>query len=236
MINKINLKVHFPAWITSMFPSGIWNIPTGNKTVYLTFDDGPIPEVTPLVLDILKKHNIKATFFCVGENVMRYPDIYQQVLDAGHAVGNHTYNHMQGFKSSTEDYIQNVEKAAHYIKSDLFRPPHGTIKPTQYAEIINRYHLIMWDVISCDYDSNLSPNDCFKNVADFVRDGSIITFHDSLKAEKNVLEALPKAIEFLQKNGYKFKKIEFTSRNPYRLSRERIAELKENINKRLKGA
>lgn len=237
MAGRFNLKVHFPGWLTSRFPSAIWRMPTGNKTVYLTFDDGPIPEVTPSILEILEEHNIKATFFCVGENVSKYPAIYQQVIDAGHSVGNHTYNHIQGFKHNTESYIANVKKAEKLIDSDLFRPPHGSLKPRQYAKIIEQFKLIMWDVISCDYDQHLKPEQCFKHVKSFARDGSIITFHDSLKAEKNVIPALKMSIEYLSKEGFEFKPIVFSSHQPKPEKRAvRMAEMKANINKLLKGA
>ncbi|MFA9389248.1 MAG: polysaccharide deacetylase family protein [Prolixibacteraceae bacterium] len=209
MVYRINLRAHLPKWITALFPSAIWRIPSGMQEAYLTFDDGPVPEVTPMVLDILKKYNIKATFFCVGENVARYPELFKQIKDEGHSIGNHTYNHIQGLKSNHSTYIENVEMANDLLKSKLFRPPHGTLKKSQYNYIIQHYKLIMWDVISCDYDPHLSPDQCLANVLNFVRDGSIITFHDSVKAKKNVLGALPKAIEAMLEKGYKFRKIEF---------------------------
>lgn len=187
-------------------------MPSGEKTVYLTFDDGPIPSVTCAILDILKERNIKATFFCVGDNIVKHPEIFCQILQQGHAVGNHTYNHLHGLKTSNTEYISNIQKAAQHINSNLFRPPYGLMKGKQYKTIINQYDIIMWDVISCDYDPDISPEKCFQNVVDFVRDGSIITFHDSVKSEKNVLTALPRVIDFLLSQGYSFSKV--TSQTP----------------------
>ncbi|TKG94579.1 polysaccharide deacetylase family protein [Puteibacter caeruleilacunae] len=205
----MKLQVHLPSWITNWFPAALWTIPTERKEVFLTFDDGPIPEITPLILDILEKEEVPATFFCVGENVFKHPEVYQQVLDAGHAVGNHTYNHIQGLKTRNKEYFRNVEKAAQLIGSNLFRPPHGWLKRSQYKLLSKKYKMVMWDVISVDYNPAVSPQQCLKNVMDFVRPGSIITFHDSLKAEKNVLYALPMAIKLLKEQGYTFRKIEF---------------------------
>jgi len=217
MGKPINLRVHLPKWITSMFPSAIWCIPTGEEVLYLTFDDGPVPEVTPHILAILRKYNLKATFFCVGENVSKYPEIFNQIKEDGHSVGNHTQNHLRGFKTSNQAYTENIEKANHLIKSNMFRPPHGTLNPTQYQTIIQKYKLVMWDVVSCDYDPKLTPEKCFKNVVDFVKDGSIITFHDSIKAKNNVLSALPSTIEYLLGKGYQFRKIEFPKNEPHKI-------------------
>lgn len=238
MGNKINLRVHLPAWLTSMFPEAIWRIPGNEKTVYLTFDDGPVPEVTPQILEILAKHNIQATFFCVGENVAKHPDLFKQIKKAGHAVGNHTYNHLRGFKTSNAQYISNIEKADELIQSNLFRPPHGTLKKLQYNTVIRKYWLVMWDVISCDYDPGLSPRQCLNNVINFVQDGSIITFHDSIKAQQNVLDTLPKAIDFLQNEGYSFRKIEFPEKTSIHLEYKSIFPnlKKRSINRLQKGA
>lgn len=238
MSNRINLRVHLPGWLTSWFPEAIWRIPTNEKIVYLTFDDGPVPEVTPQVLEILAKHNIQATFFCVGENVAKHPNLFKQIKKAGHAVGNHTHNHVRGFKTNNTEYINNIEKADKLIQSNLFRPPHGTLKKLQYYAVIKKYWLVMWDVISCDYDQGLSPAQCLNNVINFVQDGSIITFHDSIKAQKNVLDALPKAIEYLKKEGYAFRKIEFPEKKLIHLEYKSIfLNIKKlSINRLLKGA
>lgn len=189
-----------------LYPKAIWRKPIeGKKVIYLTFDDGPIPEVTPWVLDILEKYNVKATFFCVGDNVRKYPEIYRQVLAAGHTTGNHTFNHWQGWKHTTTPFMDNVRKAEEFIESDLFRPPHGHIRNGQYTELIKKgYSVIMWDVVTRDYNSKLTPERVFNNVKKYTRDGSIITFHDSLKSVNTLKIVLLKAIEWLQGEGYEF--------------------------------
>lgn len=238
MAKRINLKVHLPEWITKLFPKAVWRMPSGNKTLYLTFDDGPIPEVTPAVLDILKEKNIKSTFFCVGDNVRKYPQLFERILNEGHSVGNHTHNHLQGIKCSTKTYIENIELGNRYIKSNMFRPPHGWLTQSQYRSIIGKYNIVMWDVISCDYDRSLKPEQCYRNVIDFVRDGSIITFHDSIKAKKNILSALPKVIDELNAQGYAFDKIEFPREFPLikNNTEQKIQNLRNHIHKLLKGA
>lgn len=238
MGKPVNLRVHLPKWITSMFPLAIWSIPTGEQVLYLTFDDGPVPEVTPQVLAILRENGIKATFFCVGDNVAKYPELFKQIKDEGHSVGNHTFNHVRGFKTKNSAYLENIEKANILIKSKLFRPPHGTLKKSQYKVVIQKYKLVMWDVISCDYDPSLKPEQCLNNVINFVRDGSIITFHDSVKAKNNVLTALPKAIEILKAQGYQFRKIEFSEKQPVHLETKESGwqKTKRSINRLQKGA
>ncbi|MCD8044174.1 MAG: polysaccharide deacetylase family protein [Tannerellaceae bacterium] len=198
-----------PPWIYRiLFPGAIWRLPATPKCVYLTFDDGPIPEITPWVLDLLDQYKIKATFFCVGDNVRKYPDIYQMVLDRGHQVGNHTYNHIQGIRFWTSNYLANIEKAAGYIKSNLFRPPHGHMRVPQIMRLRKKYKIIMWDVVTRDYSPHMTPNGVFNVIKNYTRNGSVIVFHDSLKAEKNMKEALPGAIEWLLKQGYEFKLFE----------------------------
>ena len=198
-----------PPWFYRvLFPGVIWRIPAKEKCVYLTFDDGPIPEVTPWVLDILDKYGVKATFFCVGDNVRKHPDIYQMVLDRGHRVGNHTYNHIQGLQYWTKNYLDNIEKAAEYIQSDLYRPPHGHMRFPQVVALRRKYKIIMWDVVTRDYSPHMTPNGAFNVVKNYTRNGSVIVFHDSLKAETNMREAMPRAIEWLQKEGYTFKVFE----------------------------
>jgi peptidoglycan/xylan/chitin deacetylase (PgdA/CDA1 family) len=201
--------VRLPGFITSLYKSAVWRFPEAGRVVYLTFDDGPIPEVTPWVLDLLRKEGIQATFFCVGENVMKYPEVYQQILDDGHSVGNHTFNHWQGLKHTDRDYFSNIEKAGNYIESDLFRPPHGWLKTSQYRFLKKRFRIIMWDLISCDYDSRHQPEKIFRNITEFVRPGSIITFHDSLKAKQNLTGALPQAIRWMKEQGYRFEAIPY---------------------------
>lgn len=189
-----------------LFPKGVWRIPSEKeKVVYLTFDDGPIPEITPWVLDILDKYNIKATFFCVGDNVRKHPDIYKMVLDAGHRVGNHTFNHVQGIRKFTKQYLANTELAAKYIESDLFRPPHGHMRLPQFFTLRRKYRIILWDVVTRDYSKLLKPEQVLNNVKQYTRNGSIIVFHDSLKSEMNMKYALPRSIEWLLEQGYTFK-------------------------------
>jgi peptidoglycan/xylan/chitin deacetylase (PgdA/CDA1 family) len=155
---------------------------------------------------------VKATFFCVGENVMKYPEVYDQILKEGHSVGNHTFNHWQGLKHDDQDYFRNIEKAATYIDSDLFRPPHGWLKKSQYRHLKKHFRIIMWDLISCDYDARFTPEKVLKNVTCFVRPGSVITFHDSVKAQHNLMESLPPAIRWLKGQGYRFEAIPYIKR------------------------
>lgn len=191
-----------------LYPETIWRIPRKYKTVYLTFDDGPVPEVTPWVLNILDHYNIKATFFCVGDNVARHKELYQEILNRGHLTGNHTQNHIQGMKFRTKNYLKNVEAANTLINSPLFRPPHGHMRFRQKVALQKAgYHIIMWDVVSRDYSRKLTPDEVFENVKKYTRNGSIIVFHDSLKAQRNLKEVLPKAIEWLLAEGYQIKKI-----------------------------
>lgn len=190
------------------FIPAIWTIKDSEKSVYLTFDDGPCPEVTPKVLDILDRYDIKATFFCVGNNVKKYPHIFDLIVNKGHRVGNHTMHHLKGFNSSLNDYIKDVEEANRMINSDLFRPPYGRITIKQLKELKKSYKVIMWDVITRDYNPKLKPEKCFSIVKRFSRKGSIIVFHDSIKSADNVLQALPWSIEWLKSEGYVFKTIQ----------------------------
>ena len=175
------------------------------KAVYLTFDDGPIPEITPWVLDLLDKYGIKATFFLVGDNVRKHPKEFQMILDRGHRVGNHTFNHIGGFKHLSYNYLENTNQADALIKSNLFRPPHGWMRWGQYMVLKNRYTIVMWDLVTRDYSKRLNGRQVLRKVKRYARNGSIITFHDSIKAEKNMKYALPRAIEWLQEQGYTFK-------------------------------
>lgn len=195
-----------PPWIyRAIFRGTIWRIPGNEKTIYLTFDDGPIPEVTPWVLDILDKYGVKATFFCVGDNVRKYPDIFRMVLDRGHHVGNHTFNHVQGICFRTNNYIRNIEKAEKLIPGDLFRPPHGHMRLRQVFALRHRYRIIMWDVVTRDYSPHMTAQGVFNVVKRYTRNGSIIVFHDSLKAVERIKTALPQSIEWLLNEGYEFK-------------------------------
>lgn len=204
-------RVRLPRFLTALFKEALWRMDEHQKVVYLTFDDGPIPQVTPWVLELLEKENIKATFFCVGENVEKYPMVYQQILQGGHSVGNHTFNHLQGIKNGNKHYFRNIDKASMYIDSNLFRPPHGFMKASQYNYLKTRYRIVMWDLISCDYDQRLKPGKVYRNIVDFVRPGSIITFHDSIKAQANLEEALPLSIRWMKEQGYQFEALSYRS-------------------------
>jgi len=193
-----------PVWIRVLFRDVTWRKHPNKKTIYITFDDGPIPGITPWVLDILDLYKIKATFFCVGENVQKYPEIYKDILKRGHRTGNHTFNHIRGFLSDTKDYVANVEKAAKYIDSDLFRPPHGDLRASQIRIIRKKYQIIQWDVISRDYNRDLPKEKVLDIVKKYSRNGSIVVFHDSIKAEDNMKYAMPLALEYLLNLGYCF--------------------------------
>lgn len=205
-------RVRLPGFFTSLFKDAVWRFDKTDKVVYLTFDDGPIPEVTQWLLELLQKEEIKATFFCVGENVRKYPEVYNQILKGAHSVGNHTFNHLQGLKNSDQDFFRNIEKAEEFIDSDLFRPPHGWLKYSQYKFLKYKFRIIMWDLISCDYNHRIKPEKVLKNVTDFVRPGSIITFHDSIKANNNLMKALPLSIKWMKEQGYRFEAIPFNKR------------------------
>jgi peptidoglycan-N-acetylglucosamine deacetylase len=190
--------------IKKLYPQAIWQMETKEKKIYLTFDDGPVSEITDWLLDLLKTKNIKATFFCVGENVEKNPEIYLRILNEKHAVGNHTFNHLNGWKTDTAEYCENVNKCAGLINSSLFRPPYGKLKKSQISNLTSQYSIIMWDVLSGDYDKKTSPEKCLQNVVENIRNGSIIVFHDSYKAEKNLKYALPLFIDFAISKGYEF--------------------------------
>ena len=194
-----------PFFYRMLFPETIWRIPGDKKTVYLTFDDGPIPQVTPWVLDVLDYYEVKATFFCVGDNVPRNPNLFQVIRDRGHQVGNHTMNHVKGMSMSPEKYVRNVMNAHDLIQSRLFRPPHGHMLPGQAKLLKKDFSIIMWDVVTRDYSNKLSGEQVFGNVKRYARNGSIIVFHDSIKAERNLHYALPRTINWLRENGFLFK-------------------------------
>lgn len=186
-----------------LFPEAVWRIKQrGRKVAYLTFDDGPIPEVTPWVLDLLDRYGIKATFFLVGDNVRKHPELFEELRRRGHSYGNHTMHHLQGFKVTSRAYMRDITEADALIDSVLFRPPHGLIRWAQAAAIKNKYNIIMYDLVTRDYSKLMTPDDVLKNVRRYARNGSIIVFHDSLKAWANLREALPKAIEWLIAEGF----------------------------------
>lgn len=192
-----------------LYPQSVWRLKVPDqKTVYLTFDDGPIPEITPWVLNVLSKYNVKATFFCVGDNVRKYRYIYDQLLDQGHKTGNHTFHHMQGWLNTPKKFLRDTLEADELIKSNLFRPPHGhMIFPQPRLLKQSGYKIIMWDVVTRDYSKYMNPEQVFENVKQYTRDGSVIVFHDSLKAEENLRYALPLSIEWLLEQGYTFELI-----------------------------
>lgn len=187
--------VKTPPIIKTIFSDFVWSLDTDSKEVFITFDDGPIPELTPWVLDELKKYDFKATFFCVGDNVRKYPEIYQRIIAEGHSVGNHTYNHLNGWNNDLDTYLENIKKCDNIVSSDLFRPPYGKMKPNQSAVIKTEKSIIMWDVLSGDFDQTISQEKCLSNVMDNFVFGSIIVFHDNLKAEKNLKYVLPRFFE-----------------------------------------
>lgn len=193
-----------PFWLRWLYPQLTWHRSREHRFLYLTFDDGPIPDVTPEVLNILKSYGVKATFFCVGDNVKKHPEIFQRIIDEGHQIGNHTFNHLKGWKTSKNDYLKNIELCNEFTKSNLFRPPYGRGTRSQYSELKNNYEIIMWDVMSGDFDLKLSPQQCLKNVIKHTENGSIIVFHDNIKAVPRVTYTLPLAIQYWLEKGYKF--------------------------------
>lgn len=194
-----------PQLIRLLYPRALWRMDKKEKAVYLTFDDGPIPEITEWVLDLLDKYHIKATFFMVGDNVRKHPAEYQKVVERGHRIGNHTFNHIRGFEYKSQSYLDNTEKANEYLHTDLFRPPHGHMGWGQYRTLRSKYRIVMWDLVTRDYSKRLNGPQVFEKVKKYVRNGSIITFHDSLKSEQNLKYALPRSIEWLLEQGYQFK-------------------------------
>ncbi len=197
-----------PGWLRKLYWSFNWAMKSKSKSVFLTFDDGPTPEITPWVLDLLDKYNAKATFFCIGRNVERHPDIYKNIIQRGHAVGNHTYSHLKGWRTGTQEYMDDVHLASQFIHSRLFRAPYGKIGQMQIRRLKKTgYKMFMWDVLSEDYNRDITEEQCLKNVTDYTQPGSIIVFHDSVKARKNLMATVPKVLETYGKQGYEFRKL-----------------------------
>jgi peptidoglycan/xylan/chitin deacetylase (PgdA/CDA1 family) len=193
-----------PWLLKRMYYSLFWDLKNGQKEVFLTFDDGPNPEVTPAVLEILNHFDAKATFFCIGRNVERYPGVFEQLKQEGHNTGNHTYSHLKGWISPNDEYYKDIELADKLIHSGLLRPPYGKIKRSQLKYLRHLYRIIMWDVMSNDFDPAISPEKCVENVVNHVHPGSIIVFHDSEKSRETTLVALPRILEILKEQGYLF--------------------------------
>ena len=191
-----------------LYPRAYWRMDRREHSVYLTFDDGPIPEATPFILDTLREHDVKATFFMVGDNVRKYPELFERTLAEGHQVGNHTHNHVMGIKTSLHDYSYNVEKANAYIHSHYVRPPYGGMRLSQYVWLSRKFRIVMWDVVTRDYSKWMTAEDVLNNVKRYTRNGSIITFHDSLKSIDKLHYALPESIKWLKEQGYEFKTFE----------------------------
>ncbi len=212
------MKLYFiktPTFLISFYKKYVWRFKTDKKEIYLTFDDGPTPKITEFVLDTLKKHHAKATFFCIGKNIKKYPELFQKIIDQGHSIGNHTQNHLNGWQTNTADYIKNVEECQLKIQhknsiqnKKLFRPPYGRIKKKQAKILIKKgYKIIMWSILSADFDKTIAKETCCKNVIKNTKKGSVIVFHDSKKASKNLEYTLPKILKYFTKNGFSFKQI-----------------------------
>lgn len=206
--------VKTPLVVQKIFPKYTWEIASTAKEIYLTFDDGPTPEITNWVLDLLKQYQAKATFFCIGNNIEKHPEIFQDIINDGHAIGNHTHNHLKGWKTSVSDYLEDVQLTSdlilnnNQIKLSLFRPPYGQITTKQGTELIKLgYKIIMWSVLSIDWDDFVSRKICLNNVITKADSGSIVVFHDSVKASKNLQYALPKVLEYFSEKGYTFKSL-----------------------------
>jgi peptidoglycan/xylan/chitin deacetylase (PgdA/CDA1 family) len=202
--------VKSPLLLKWYYPSLTWNKTRNEKVIYLTFDDGPIPDVTTFVLKTLKDFNAKATFFCIGDNIMKHPEVFAEIKKDSHQIGNHTFNHLKGWKTTDSVYLENFEKCQQITDTNLFRPPYGRIKKTQIKDIksiIPEMQIIMWDVLSGDFDVNLSPESCYKNVVRNTRNGSVIVFHDSLKAFDRLKYALPLVLKYFSDRGYQFKSL-----------------------------
>lgn len=194
-----------PRTAQSFFKELVWNVPGPGKDLYLTFDDGPIPVVTPWVLDVLKEHDAKGTFFCIGRNCVENPAILQRIRDEGHSVGNHTYDHLPGRTTPMRTYLRNVLQCQPYTRTRLFRPPFMSITLNQTRVLRSRFKVVLWDVLSADFDTEISSEECLRNVIDNVRPGSIVLFHDSEKAEPHLRYALPAVLKHFREQGYRFK-------------------------------
>lgn len=210
--------VKTPYFIKRIFPNLTWDITTNKKVIYLTFDDGPTSEITPWVLSELEKHNAKATFFCIGKNIIAHPPIFRAIIESGNSIGNHTHNHLNGWRKSSKTYLENINKTQILIEQEagrkkleernFFRPPYGKIKNGVSKKLLKKgYKIIMWDVLSGDFDRSITKEQCLKNVINNTSEGSIVVFHDSLKASEKLKFVLPKVLEHFSKKGYSFEAI-----------------------------
>jgi peptidoglycan/xylan/chitin deacetylase (PgdA/CDA1 family) len=199
--------VKTPAFFQSLFPNVTWNISTNQNEIYLTFDDGPIPELTPWVLDLLSRYNAKATFFCVGDNIVKYPEIFKRIISEGHGIGNHSFNHLNGWNTNNEAYFKNIQKNSNQTHSILFRPPYGKMTFSQFRWLKNHYQLIMWDVLSGDFDQTIPPQQCYQNTIKHSKKGSIVVFHDNIKAARNLRYTLPRVLDYFQNRAWVFRRI-----------------------------
>ena len=197
-----------PLFIQNLFPNFTWKMNSDQPVIHLTFDDGPIPKITPWVLDQLAQYDAKATFFCVGSNIEKHPEVFQQVIDGGHTIGSHTNTHMNGWNSDNIPYFHNVRRGASMAKSELFRPPYGKLKPSQIQFIQRHYQVVMWDVLSGDFDPNIDKEQCYRNVINYTEPGSIIVMHDSIKAQEKLEFVLPKILEYFTGLGYRFENLD----------------------------
>jgi peptidoglycan/xylan/chitin deacetylase (PgdA/CDA1 family) len=199
-----------PVLLKALYPKLLWDAGDNKRSIFLTFDDGPIPIVTPFVLNILKQFDARATFFCIGDNVRKYPEVFEQLKNGGHAIGNHTFNHLNGWQTDDQTYVDNFLQADELIGSKLFRPPYGRIKRAQVKLLEQAkpgIKIVMWNVLSADFDAAVSPEKCLNNVLKNVKGGEIVLFHDSLKSKERMEYALPRALEFWSKKGFEFKGI-----------------------------
>jgi peptidoglycan/xylan/chitin deacetylase (PgdA/CDA1 family) len=200
----MSIMVRPPHLFRRVYPGAVWRMPDAEKKIYLTFDDGPAPGITHEVLSILSKYDVKATFFCVGENVRRHPVLFEQLLTSGHAVGNHTMHHLDGWKHAWFDYMRDVKECSSVFSSELFRPPYGHMRRSQFSTLARRYKVIMWDVLTYDFDKTYAKEHCLELALRYSREGSIVVFHDSEKAKERMLYALPRYVEEMKVRGFTF--------------------------------
>lgn len=193
-----------PQIVQSLYPNYTWRMSSGEKKIYLTFDDGPTPKLTRYILDTLAAYGTKATFFCLGKQVEKHNELYAEIKSGGHTIGSHGYAHLNGWKTTEEDYYTDIEKAGNLISTNLFRPPFGRIKKKQAAHILNQYQIIMWDVMPGDFDHKVDADECYKNIVDYTQDGSLIVLHDNTKSEQTVRIILPRILAYYTEKGYNF--------------------------------